>query len=387
MGAAIGSPFWAEASQQVGRYPTPAPSATACTTIPVFGFSYKLPFGWVDRTRQMQDDSADASKSLLLLAILKASGGAGETINSAVVIAAERPSAYSGMKTAADEFGQIGTHHSQRFPGKRPAHDFHSGPAIWCAAISANRAAPSPCARAPWSCWKRVTVSFTFIGGSEDEISELIEKLSSERGSPALPCVNRNLHLPRATPFLQPDIYRPDHACHRDPKSENGIQSDWLPGNWVLDRGRRPRPDYGEGWHPSPSPPARLRVEMRNVLYHFTNQISVHIFRLQGSLLPQEGNSLPIFDDPQSFLLAVDSAAVSMPGRFLQVLNQYVFAATDAPIKNIAVTIQGRLLKVRGKLYSKGDIPFEAEGTLAATADGQIRLQAQKIKAAKLPVP
>src|SRR5690349_18582155 len=42
---------------------------------PSFGFSYKLPFGWVDRTREMQDDlhpaSNDAAKALLLLSVFE----------------------------------------------------------------------------------------------------------------------------------------------------------------------------------------------------------------------------------------------------------------------------------------------------------------------------
>ena len=55
-----------------------------------FGFSYKLPFGWVDRTADMQDDSADAFKSRVLLAIFERPPEAtGDTINSAVVIAVE----------------------------------------------------------------------------------------------------------------------------------------------------------------------------------------------------------------------------------------------------------------------------------------------------------
>ena len=41
---------------------------------------------------------------------------------------------------------------------------------------------------------------------------------------------------------------------------------------------------------------------------------------------------------------------------------------------------------VKGKLHSKGDVPFETEGTIEATKDGQIRIQAQKIKAVKVPV-
>ncbi len=55
---------------------------------PSFEFSYKLPYGWVDRTREMQDDSAESSKSLLLLAVFERPPEAtGDTLNSAVVIA------------------------------------------------------------------------------------------------------------------------------------------------------------------------------------------------------------------------------------------------------------------------------------------------------------
>jgi hypothetical protein len=43
-------------------------------------------------------------------------------------------------------------------------------------------------------------------------------------------------------------------------------------------------------------------------------------------------------------------------------------------------------LKVKGKLHSKGDVPFETEGTMEPTEDGQIRVQARKIKALKVPV-
>src|SRR5689334_19020649 len=92
----------------------PGPGATSDGVYhnPSFGFSYKLPFGWVDRTREMQDDlhpaSNDAAKALLLLSVFERPPQAtGDTINSAVVITAERLSAYSGMKTAMDYFGPL----------------------------------------------------------------------------------------------------------------------------------------------------------------------------------------------------------------------------------------------------------------------------------------
>ena len=72
------------------------------------------------------------------------------------------------------------------------------------------------------------------------------------------------------------------------------------------------------------------------------------------------------------------------PQSLANVLNTHVFTAKDAPLKDISVTIDKGRLKVKGKLHKKGDIGFETEGQLSATADGKIRLHAEKIRALHL---
>jgi hypothetical protein len=129
-----------------------------------------------------------------------------------------------------------------------------------------------------------------------------------------------------------------------------------------------------------------VEVQMRNVMYHFTDSIAVHIRSLDGRLLPVKGE-LPIFDDKDSFTIQIASAAIAItPDSLANVLNSYVFARRDAPLKDISIRIDsaGRL-KVKGKLHSKGDVPFETDGTLSATAEGKILLHAEKIKALHLP--
>jgi hypothetical protein len=165
----------------------PAPGAISDGVYhnPSFGFSYKLPYGWVDRTREMQDDSpsaaTDAAKSQLLLAIFERPPEAtGETVNSAVVIAAEPLSNYSGMKTATDYFGpltELAT--AKGFQAVEEPHAFSLG---------ATQLVRGDFAKSRGTLTMRQTslvilekgyeVSFTFIGGSEDEVNELIEKLS-----------------------------------------------------------------------------------------------------------------------------------------------------------------------------------------------------------------
>jgi hypothetical protein len=128
-----------------------------------------------------------------------------------------------------------------------------------------------------------------------------------------------------------------------------------------------------------------VSVEMRNVMYHFTDTVAVHIRRLHGQLEPK--GELPVFDDKQSFTLQISAAEIAMsPDDLANALNSYVFARDDAPLKAISIRIDNDRLKIKGKLHSKGDVPFETEGHLSSTADGKIRLHAEKMKALHLPV-
>ncbi len=125
---------------------------------------------------------------------------------------------------------------------------------------------------------------------------------------------------------------------------------------------------------------------MQNVLYHFTDAVAVHIRKLHGHLVGKNGN-FPVFDDKQSFTLQIASAEIAItPASLANVLNTYVFSKSDAPLKAISIRIENHLLKIKGKMHAKGDIPFEAEGRLSATPDGKIRLHTEKLKAAHIPV-
>jgi len=123
------------------------------------------------------------------------------------------------------------------------------------------------------------------------------------------------------------------------------------------------------------------------VMYHFTDQVAVHLINVGGSLAPTNAGHFPVFDDKESFELRITAAEITMdPQSLANVLNTHVFSAKDAPLKDISVSIEKDHLKVKGKLHQKGDIGFETEGRLSATPDGKIRLHAEKIRALHLPV-
>jgi hypothetical protein len=146
-----------------------------------FGFSYKIPFGWVERTKEMQQDPVDPSKSSVLLAVFERPPEAtGNTINSAVVIAIEKVSSFSGLKTAADYFGPVTELATARgFKVVNEAYEFSVGAKpLVRGDFSKERGISTMYQSSLVMLEKGYAVSFTFIGGSEDEVEELIEKLS-----------------------------------------------------------------------------------------------------------------------------------------------------------------------------------------------------------------
>jgi hypothetical protein len=129
------------------------------------------------------------------------------------------------------------------------------------------------------------------------------------------------------------------------------------------------------------------QVEMVNVDIHLDPALILHIHHLSGQFLPTRKGQPPAFDDKLSYIVAIDSAEVAVsPESMSHALNTYVFNAPDAPLKNLTLTIEGNQIKQTGKLNKGPGLPFEMTGTMSATADGRIRIQPTKVKAAHLPV-
>ncbi len=168
---------------------TPAPRETAETIYrnPEFAFTYKIPYAWIDRTKQMQDDSADPAKSRLLLAVFERPPEVtGDTINSAMVITAESTASYPGLKTAADYMGpltELAT--SKGFKADGGPYEFPVGATpLVRGDFTRNVGSVSMCQSSLVLLRKGFVISFTFVAGSEDEIDELIEKLSLTSSKP-----------------------------------------------------------------------------------------------------------------------------------------------------------------------------------------------------------
>jgi len=138
---------------------------------------------------------------------------------------------------------------------------------------------------------------------------------------------------------------------------------------------------------PADAEPRAVEFAMKNVMYHYSEAIAAHIFHLEGELRPTKPEAIVVFDDANSFVLAVSSAEISISCSSLaQVLNQNVFSSAQAPIHNVSIVSANGRLTIKGKFHLKGDVPFETTGTLSPDPDGRIRLHADHVKAAHLPV-
>jgi hypothetical protein len=131
-----------------------------------------------------------------------------------------------------------------------------------------------------------------------------------------------------------------------------------------------------------------VRVSMRNVKYRFIESVSVQINYLSGAFVPTGDNTMPVFDDKNSFKIHIDSAEIAIsPQDLASLLNQFVFARPGSPLSDISVRmLPNAHLSVKGRLKDKGNIPFETEGALVPMPDGKLRLRAEKLKALKIPV-
>jgi hypothetical protein len=163
----------------------------------------KIPPGWVLRTDEMNthpprddpqpnqapshdpgDDAPakrpDASSGAVLLAAFSRPPEAtGEDVNSSIVIAAERSSSYPGLKDAAQYFGpltEVAT--AQGFKVVNQPYPFLSGTKMLVRGdFAKDRGTRAMHQSTLVMLGRGYAISFTFIGGTEDELEELIQGL------------------------------------------------------------------------------------------------------------------------------------------------------------------------------------------------------------------
>ncbi len=130
-----------------------------------------------------------------------------------------------------------------------------------------------------------------------------------------------------------------------------------------------------------------IEVQMRYVNLHLNQFIVLEIRSLRGQLVPTSATKPVTLDDVNSFITRIDTAEIAVSAKCLSdLLNRYVFAYPGAPLKELVITMERGRFKQRGVMHKGIDLPFEVEGTLDVTPDGEIRFRAEKVSSAHIPL-
>lgn len=159
-----------------------------------FGFTCKIPPAWVLRTDEMNspnDEATTHAKSatntdtahagrVLLAAFSRPPQARGEDVNSSILIAAESVAAYPGLKDAAQYFGPVTeVAKAQGFEIDGEPYEFAVGAKTVVRADFEKNVGTRVMRQSTLVILSRGhALSFTFIGGAEDEVEELIGGLS-----------------------------------------------------------------------------------------------------------------------------------------------------------------------------------------------------------------
>lgn len=186
------------AESQTQHKPATAPTAKPAEDTQLyhntaFGFRFQIPYGWVDRTKDMREQEApektdtpekpgSAAKGEVLLAVFeRPPEAAGETVNSAVVIASENAATYPGLKKAEDYIGpltELATSKGFKAEGEPSVLDIDSRQLV---RVDFSKPLLNGKLTMRHSTLVLLTknqiVFFTFIAGSEDELDNLIDDL------------------------------------------------------------------------------------------------------------------------------------------------------------------------------------------------------------------
>jgi hypothetical protein len=130
-----------------------------------------------------------------------------------------------------------------------------------------------------------------------------------------------------------------------------------------------------------------VAIQMKDVNFRLAENIALEVRSLRGTLHASNPSVPVTFDDVNSFQVEVDTAEVAIsPAELTTLMNSYVLASGQSPIKHVSLEIDGDRVKQKGTIHKGIDIAFEVEGPLSATNDGNIRMHADKIKSDHIPV-
>ncbi|MFZ0758989.1 MAG: hypothetical protein WAM69_03485 [Candidatus Sulfotelmatobacter sp.] len=165
---------------------------------PAFEFTCSIPAGWVFRTEEMNapagdtravadktaEDASNAGR-VLLAAFSRPPEARAQDVNSSILIAAESAASYPGLTDAAQYFGPVSeVARAQGFEEVEEPYEFVVGRKTVARADFQKDVGTRVMRQSTLVMLAHgYAVSFTFIGGTEDEVEELVQGLSFGAGA------------------------------------------------------------------------------------------------------------------------------------------------------------------------------------------------------------
>jgi hypothetical protein len=129
-----------------------------------------------------------------------------------------------------------------------------------------------------------------------------------------------------------------------------------------------------------------VAVDMRNVDLHVSDDITLHVSRLQGHFVAV-GRSSPLLDNKQSYTVDVDTGEIALD---LDSLNQVMarsMGGDKSNLRKLRVWFnEDGTLGQSGVIDSKVNVPFRAKAVMSATGDGRIRVSTTSVTSGGVPL-
>jgi hypothetical protein len=131
-----------------------------------------------------------------------------------------------------------------------------------------------------------------------------------------------------------------------------------------------------------------IELQARNVNMRLPHNVLLEIGSARGTLQRTAAATPVTFDDLNSFSFDITTGTIAISSDSLgELLNSYVFAYPGAPLTKMSVRFDAarNRIDLKGTMHKGVQLPFEIEGAISVTADGNIGLHADKIKSALIP--
>ena len=123
--------------------------------------------------------------------------------------------------------------------------------------------------------------------------------------------------------------------------------------------------------------------EMRHVRMRAASDVVLNVDRLSGQLVARD-RSLPVFDDLNSFYIAVETAQLSVDAGSLTAIVNRIFDYEGSPLSDLEVAFRDGRIEQKGKLHKGFSIPFSVMATVRPE-NGQILLHPVNVRILGIP--